>query len=80
MSQEATSNWWNALHKEEGWFDDQEETSEISEHESYYQQGPLEPEYGKIEKYEAKNFDKGCRICGGLNGLHGFSFDSRKAK
>lgn len=60
-------NWWNELHEEEGWFVEHETSSNC-----------CKTEHGKIEPYEAKNFDKGCRICGTITGEHGFSFDKKK--
>lgn len=37
-------------------------------------------EEDKIDKYEAKNYSKGCRICGSITGEHGFSFTTNKVK
>lgn len=65
-------NWHNEVFKEMGWMEGHQVDSNCCI--------KCNRTDDKIKKYEAKNYSKGCRICGTLTGEHGFSFDLPKAK
>lgn len=78
------TDWHDEIHAELGWFTGEKVKSEGHQIDSNCcdkcdtsGHWHNEPEHGKIDTYEGKNYTLGCRICGSLTGEHGFSFDSR---
>lgn len=72
----GNSNWWNDVHREEGWFEERLQEASVDE---FGVPVPVVMEK-VINKYAPKQSEKEaansyCEFCGTRTGLHGFAFN-----